>query len=192
MVHLPTKNLTLSEFLALPEGDTAYELIDGHAIPKMSPKFFHSTAQKKLLFLLDSWSQGRGRVEVEWAITLKRNGRDWVPVPDLLYISYDRLAVDWIADEACPVPPDLVIEIISPGQTFGEMTEKATDYLAAGISRVWIVDCRSRSITAFLPDSLPKTYRGDVIIVDSTLPDFKLVPQQIFPHLMSDRSVARD
>jgi Uma2 family endonuclease len=181
MVQSPPQNLTLVEFLALPEGDTAYELVDGQAIPKVSPKFFHSTTQKKLLFLLDPWSQGRGRVESEWAVTLKRDGKDWVPVPDLLYISYDRLAADWMADEACPVPPDLVIEIISPGQTFGEMTEKATDYLTAGVSRVWIVDSRSRSLTAFLPDSLPRTYRGDVSVVDSLLPDLKLTAQQIFP-----------
>jgi hypothetical protein len=35
-----TKSLTLSEFLALPIDDIAWELIDGQAIPKMSPKFF--------------------------------------------------------------------------------------------------------------------------------------------------------
>ncbi|WP_277878045.1 Uma2 family endonuclease [Leptolyngbya sp. FACHB-261] len=45
-----------------------------------------------------------------------------------------------MADEACPIAPELVIEIISPGQTFGEMTQKATDYLSAGVLRVWIVD----------------------------------------------------
>lgn len=181
MVQSLTQPLTLTAFLALPESDTAYELIDGQAVPKMSPKFFHASVQKNLLFLLDPWSQGRGRVEPEWAITLKRNGKDWVPVPDLLYISYDRLAADWLEDTACPVPPELVIEIISPGQTFGEMTEKATDYLAAGVLRVWVLDAQARSITAFLPESLPKTYRGASAIADTLLPDLKLTPQQIFP-----------
>ncbi len=55
-----------------------------------------------------------------------------MPVPDLLYVSYERLSRDWNEDEPCPVPPELVIEIISPGQSFGEMTEKATDYLTLG------------------------------------------------------------
>jgi Uma2 family endonuclease len=181
MVQSLTQALTLAEFLALPESDTAYELIDGQAIPKMSPKFFHSNAQKNLLFLLDPWSQGRGRVVPEWAVTLKRNGKDWVPVPDLLYVSNDRLTAGWMADEACPVPPELVIEIISPGQTFGEMTEKATDYLAAGVSRVWVLDSQAKSVTVFLPEALPKTYRGNTAIADVLLPDLQLTPQQIFP-----------
>lgn len=181
MVQSPTQPLTLAEFLALPESDTAYELIDGQAIPKMSPKFFHSNTQKNLLLLLDPWSKGRGRVVPEWAVTLKRNGKDWVPVPDLLYISYDRLSANWMADEACPIPPELAIEIISPGQTFGEMTEKATDYLAAGILRVWILDSQAKSITAFLPESLPKTYRCKSAIADVLLPDLQLTPQQVFP-----------
>jgi hypothetical protein len=35
--------LTLEEFLALPDDDVACELIDGQAVPKMSPKFFRGS-----------------------------------------------------------------------------------------------------------------------------------------------------
>ncbi|MBV9386235.1 MAG: Uma2 family endonuclease [Chroococcidiopsidaceae cyanobacterium CP_BM_ER_R8_30] len=180
MVRSLTKLLTLNEFLALLEGDTAYELVDGRVIPKMSPKFFYASAQKNLLLILERWSQGRGRVEPEWAVTLKRNGNDWVPVPDLLYISYSRLAAEWMEDAPCPVAPELVIEIISPGQSFGEMTEKATDYLAAGVLRVWVVDTKAQSITVFAPDSLPKTYRGSTAIADPLFLDLNLIAQQVF------------
>ena len=40
-----------------------------------------------------------------------------------------------------------MIEIISPGQTFGDMIEKATYYLQAGVSLVWVVDTISQAIT---------------------------------------------
>ncbi len=33
-----TTKLTIAEFFALPEGDRPYELVDGQAIPKMSPR----------------------------------------------------------------------------------------------------------------------------------------------------------
>ncbi|WP_333387433.1 hypothetical protein [Microcoleus sp. B4-D4] len=42
-------------------------------------------------------------------------------VPHLLYVSYQRLSRDWNEDEACPVVPELVIEIISPEQTFAHL-----------------------------------------------------------------------
>jgi Uma2 family endonuclease len=172
--------LTLQEFLALPEGDITYELVDGEAIPKMSPKRFHSRLTGALYTLLTQWCQDRGEVGIEWAVTLTRNGQDWVPVPDLLYVSYTRLSRDRFLDEACPVPPELVIEIISPDQTFGEMSEKATDYLNAGVSRVWIVDPRAKSITIFYPDAPPQTKRGDATLTDALLEGLQLTPQQVF------------
>lgn len=174
-----TRKLSLEEFLALPEGDVTYELVEGQVVPKMSPKRFHAGIQKALLILIDIWSQKRGHLYPEWAVILKRNHQDWVPVPDLTYVSYDRLPADWLLDESCPVAPELVIEIISPGQTFGELSEKATDYLEAGVLRVWIVDSKARSITIFYPDAPPRTYKKSSAIADSVLAGLES-PQQIF------------
>lgn len=85
--------ITLEEFLALPggEGDITYELVDGELKPKIAPKRFHSRLTIALSIVLTQWAQNRGEVGIEWAITLKRRGRDWVPIPDLLYVSYSRL-----------------------------------------------------------------------------------------------------
>lgn len=177
--------LTLEEFFSLPEGDITYELVDGQAVAKfkndeMSPKFFHSSTTGALFILLSGWAQGKGRVVIEWAIKLTRNQRDWVPVADLTYVSYNRLSADWLADEACPVSPELIIEIISPGQTFGEMTEKAIDYLNAGVLRVWVIDAKAKTVTIFYPDALPQTKRGKDTLEDSLFENLQITPQQIF------------
>ena len=177
---ISTTYLTVQDFFELPESDRPLELVDGQAIPKMSPKSFHSAVQAALIILLQSWCQGQGRIYPEWAIKLKRKGVDWVPVPDLTYISYSRLSADWMLDEACPVPPELAIEIISPGQSFGDLAEKATDYLQAGVSRVWLIDTHAQSITIFYPDTLPKTIKGTTAIADDLFPGLNLTPQQIF------------
>ncbi|NJL84377.1 MAG: Uma2 family endonuclease [Chloroflexaceae bacterium] len=180
MVISPSKPLTLEAFLALPEGETGYELVDGQVIPKMAPKWLHAKSTGSLYRIFDAWSQNRGRVGIEWAITLRRRGKDWVPTPDLLYISCDRLTADWEEDAPCPVAPELAIEIISTDQTFGQTAQKATDYLAAGVSRVWIVDPRAASITVFLPDAPPITYSGDTEISDPILPELRLTAAQVF------------
>lgn len=172
--------LTLEEFLALPEGDITYELVDGKVKPKMSPKRFHSRLTLAISQLLTQWNQNHGEVGIEWAVTLTRNGRDWVPVPDLLYVSYARLPNNNIVDEACPVPPDLVIEIISPDQSFGEMSEKATDYLNAGVLRVWVVDSKAKTITIFYPEARPQTKRGMDSLEDSLFERLSITPQDIF------------
>ena len=190
-----TTYLTLEEFLSLPEDDVACELVDGQAIPKMSPKSFHAAIQSALIILFQSWSQGKGRNYPEWSILLTRHGKDWVPVPDLTYISFERLPSDWMKNEACPTAPELAIEIISPGEvasfevsskacddrkTFGSLAEKASDYLAAGIPRVWVIDPQARTITVFYPDAPPQTKRGTASLTDTLLEGLTLTPQQVW------------
>ena len=72
---LQAKNqLTLQEFLNLPpgEGDITYELVDGQAIPKMSPKKFHSKLTRALLNLIEQCCEGKGEVCPELAVALTR------------------------------------------------------------------------------------------------------------------------
>ena len=173
-------DLTLEEFWALPEGETAYELVDGRAIAKVSPKYFHSFLQGALYTLIKAWCKGRGRVGTEWAVSLKRNGRDWVPTPDVTYVSYNRLPRSWKQNVACPVPCELAIEIISPGQIMKEFEDKASYYFAAGVLRVWVVDPEVVSITVFFPDGKRFAYTGNTKITDTLLPGLELSPQLIF------------
>jgi Uma2 family endonuclease len=174
------KKLTLEEFLALPELDVNCEFVDGYAVPKVSPKFFHSTLQLTLGLLIRICCKGKGRVLSEWAIILKRKGKDWVPIPDLTYISYERLPKNWRLNQACPVPPELVIEIISPDQTIKEFAEKAKDYFAAGVLRVWIVDPEAMSIRVFFSADISQVYINNMSIVDVLLPGLELTVRQIF------------
>ncbi|MEH2056237.1 MAG: Uma2 family endonuclease [Nostoc sp.] len=180
---LQAKNkLTLQEFLNLTPSkeDITYELVDGQAIPKMSPKKFHSKLTRALLNLIEQCCQGKGEVCPELAVALTRRGRDWMPIPDILYISNERLPPDWDQEGACSVPPDLVIEIISPGQTFGQMAAKAKDYLDAKVLRVWVLDSQARSITVFYPDAAPQTYMGEELLTDSLFPGLEFTVEQVF------------
>jgi Uma2 family endonuclease len=174
------KKLTLEEFLSLSEGDVNYEFVDGYAVPKVSPKFFHSTLQLTLGMLLRVWCKGKGRVGSEWAILLKRQGKDWAPVPDLTYVSYERLPKNWQYNEACPVSPELVIEILSPDQTMKEFEEKARDYFAAGVSRVWVVDPEAISIGVFFSSEVSQVYTDNAPIIDALLPGLELTVRQVF------------
>lgn len=176
----PSSPITLEEFLAMPKSHDRYELIDGNIIAKIAPQRFHSKKQRALLRYLEDWGESRGEVGIEWSVILQRRGKAWVPIPDLLFVSQNRLPEN-LGDEPCPIPPDLAIEIISPGQSFGEMAEKAMDYLNAGIFRVWVVDPQAQSITVFTPDSMPITYRGDErLLTDIALPELNLTAHALF------------
>jgi Uma2 family endonuclease len=178
MVDTLTKKLTKAEFWAIADAaNVTYELIDGVAVAKMSPKYFHAKSTLCLVRILDRWSDGRGRLGIEWAIDLNDN---YSPVPDLLYISFDRLPITWKENVACPVAPELAIEIISPGQTFGQMIQKASVYLSNNVSRVWVIDPSAQSLTVFYSDIAPMTYTGEQIISDPIFPELSIVTNQLF------------
>ena len=164
----------------MPKGDIIYELVDGQAVPKVSPKEFHSMLTFALTTLLSQWAKRRGRVRLEWTITLKRQDIDWAPVPDVTYVSYERLPKSWKRNEACPVPPELVIEIISPGQSLKDLEHKAKDYFDAGVLCVWVVDTEAVSITVFFPNGASQLYTGNIKIVEPLLPGLELTPQFVF------------
>ncbi|MCS7293125.1 MAG: Uma2 family endonuclease [Gloeomargarita sp. SKYBB_i_bin120] len=182
------KKLTVAEFLALPEGDITYELVEGQAVPKdkpMSPKRFHARVQPVLWRIIEDWCTAPncpkpGSAYTEWAVVLQHQGETWIPVPDIIYISEQRLPLADMTDEPCLVIPELVVEVLSPSQTFGDMAQKAVDYLEAGVNRVWIVDPAAKTITVFYPDRPPRTFRDTQSLSDELLPGLTVIPQEVF------------
>jgi Uma2 family endonuclease len=178
MIATTTKKLTKVEFWELADAsDLTYELIDGIAVAKMSPKYFHARSARRILNILEEWAKDRGRAEMEWAFELSDS---YTPVPDLIYVSFDRLLESWNENTACPVSPELAIEIISPGQTFGQMTQKAGIYLVGGVLQVWVVDPAAQSVTVFYPDRAPKTYMNNQVITDALFPGLSIAIDRLF------------
>ena len=97
----------------------------------------HSTLQSELVFLFRSRA-------IEWSIVVKAELRLQVNatrfrVPDLMVLRADQ-KVDRIVRET----PLLCIEILSPEDTFQRLSVRVQDYLAMGVSEVWVFDPERR------------------------------------------------
>jgi Uma2 family endonuclease len=74
--------------------------------------------------------------------------------PDVAFTSAARLPGGKIPSEAYPpIAPDLVIEVLSPGNTKAEMSRKRIEYFHSGVKLVWIVDCDDRSVAVYTSPS---------------------------------------
>lgn len=70
--------------------------------------------------------------------------------PDVAFISWERLPGRKPPTDAYPtIVPDLVIEIISAGNTRAEMARKRREYFQAGVRLVWMIDPLRRSVAVF-------------------------------------------
>src|SRR5438552_3940416 len=73
-----------------------------------------------------------------------------VRIPDVCFISWDRLPTGELPDEAvASVVPDLAVEVLSKSNTRREMERKLRDYFQAGVRLVWFIDPRTETARVY-------------------------------------------
>jgi len=105
-----------------------------------------------------------------------------VRIPDVSFISGDRLPGR--KRPKTPIPhlaPDLVIEVLSKGNTKAEMTRKLGEYFEAGVRSVWIVNPRKRTVRVYTAVDQSVLLAEDESLDGGTvLPGFVLPVRELF------------
>jgi Uma2 family endonuclease len=116
----------------------------------------------------------------ETGFLLKRNP-DTVRAPDFAFIASTNLPASDPAEAFWPGAPDLAIEVVSPGDSTSEVTEKVDDWFAAGCVSVWVVDPKLKTVTIHrtLTDFEIRTI-GEVLVGDPVVPGFSRPVDELF------------
>lgn len=124
-----------ADFDQLPEGEPC-ELIQGRFIMSPSPTIRHQTIllQLSVLFAEIAKQNGARTLFAPMDVVLSD---DTILQPDLLYVTKDRRE---IIRQRVEGPPDLVVEILSPGTERRDRLAKLDLYARYGVSEYWIVD----------------------------------------------------
>jgi len=69
--------------------------------------------------------------------------------PDASFIARGRLEPDQFAEGYCLVAPDLVVEVVSPGDLYVDVHRKVGEYRRAGVRLIWVVSPAERCVTVF-------------------------------------------
>jgi Uma2 family endonuclease len=179
-----TTLITADELLALPSGmGKRYELIAGE-LRVMSPAGWrHGGVAGNVAALLGPFIRTRnlGRAfAAETGFLLKRNP-DTVRAPGFAFISSANLPATDPTEAFWPGAPDLAVEVVSPGDTTGEVAEKVEDWLAAGCAAVWVVDPKLKTVTIYrsLADIEIQT-TGETLIGDPVIAGFSCPVDELF------------
>jgi Uma2 family endonuclease len=178
------RRLTLDEFLALPEEKPALEFEDGKATQKVSPKARHSGLQTDLAERFNRLARRRklARAFAELRVTLE--GQSYVP--DISVFRWERiprLSDGTLVDDVL-IPPDITVEIVSPGQRVNALVRRCLRYVGLGVQIALLVDPDDESVVLFRRDTAAVALRGpDPIELDEVLPGFKLTVAELFKSL---------
>lgn len=67
--------------------------------------------------------------------------------PDVAFVRRDRVEEVGEVEGYWPGPPDLAVEVVSPGDLYTEVEEKVLGWLEAGSRMVVVVDPRNRTVS---------------------------------------------
>lgn len=110
------------------------------------------------------------------------NGRRHGRKPDVVFVKLSRMPDGAIPVGDIFIAPDLVVEVLSPGNTGIEVDDKLEEYLAADVALVWIVNPDRKTIRVYRHNGTTHSFHAtDVIENEPALPGFRFLVGDVFP-----------
>jgi Uma2 family endonuclease len=156
-----------------------YEIIDGELHVSKQPTLGHQYVCVQLTVALALWVRTSGSGRVYGTPGLVFSDDDDV-VPDLIWISEQRLSAGRDTSGHITIGPELAVEVLSPGPTNErrDRVSKLQLYSRRNVSEYWIVDWRRHEIQVFrrVGDELAlvQTLQDGDTLASPLLPDFAL------------------
>jgi Uma2 family endonuclease len=137
--------VTVEEYLKLPEPQGGhYELHHGEVVLVPPPKRGHHRVQGRIRTVMKALVGDKGVVEIEFGFRPAPEHEVWVA--DVAFVTAERDAATG-DDEYLAGPPDLVVEVLSPGNTADELNDKMAICLENGCASFWIADPKRKRLS---------------------------------------------
>ncbi len=172
--------------------EQALEIIKGKIFPLSAPSFTHQKLSWKLTVIFDRYFKNHPceTLAAPFDVRLynraksKKTDKDIYSViqPDLCVVC-DLKKID---EKGCLGAPDLVVEILSPGNSTREMKLKKDLYQESGVSEYWIVDPVHETVARYNVESdgvfsRPLIFVSADVMPSVIFPDFRLSLGELFP-----------
>ncbi|WP_392531474.1 Uma2 family endonuclease [Nostoc sp. C117] len=152
--------LTLDEFLKLPETEPASDFINGEIIQKPMPQAEHSRLQMKLGNVINNVTESQ---KIAYAFSeLRCTFGGASIVPDLAVFRWDRILKTSSGRLAkrFDIHPDWAIEILSPDQRLKKVLSKLFHCSRNGTELGWLINPEDESVLGVFPGQRVELYEG--------------------------------
>lgn len=174
--------MTAEQLWELPDDGMRHELVRGELRTMTPAGYRHGRIAARIVGRIDAHVSQHDLGDVlssETGFTLER-GPDTVRAPDAAFVRADRVPSPDADKGFAELAPDLVVEVVSPGDRWTEVTEKAFMWLDAGVRLVWIVDPAKRFAVVHRPEGATRLHGDDELDGEDVLPGFRLALHDLF------------
>ena len=188
-VGLPSESETLwtdEAFLSLPRDGHRYEVVDRKLVDMGNSGAKHGYFCSDLMIVLGGYVRSHNlgiMFDSSTAFKLRDGNKR---SPDVSFVAKDRLVgLEELPDGFLELSPDLVVEVLSPGNTTEEIHNKLVEFFDNGTRLAWVVHPIERYILVYYsakePDRLLKT--TDILEGESVVPGFSFSIAELFRKL---------
>ena len=147
----PAEMLTYEDYMAEPEIEGRYDIVQGVRIFMPGATWRHQRAAKRVEQAFDRFEESAGiglNVAAPLDVLIRRFPRLQTRQPDVLFVSHVRLAEGGGIPELGPleVAPELVVEVVSNSETQRILSDKIADYVDIGVDECWVVRPDERTV----------------------------------------------
>jgi len=172
-MSVPHARVTYQDYLQLPD-DQRYEVLEGELRMVPAPGMLHQRILSNLHYLMRNAIQQQGLGEVFFAPVDVILDEATVVQPDLVVVLQEHLSI--VKPEGVRGAPDLVVEVLSPGNAYYDRGKKRRLYARYGVREYWIVDPQGRMVEV-------TSLSGSVLETVSVVPDGETFNSPLLPDL---------
>ena len=169
-----TALITADELLRTPIPDKRVELVRGVLEVREPAGSTHGLVAMSLGVELAAYAKRTGAGGVfaaETGFKLATNP-ETVRAPDVAFVTRNRMPPAGTVGYPA-LAPDLVVEVLSPGDRPGEVLAKVADWLSAGTRLVWVIDPERRLARVYRHDGTEASVTGAAALDgEDVLPGF--------------------
>jgi Uma2 family endonuclease len=174
-----TTRLTYEAYVQSEETNLRYDIVDGEvSYMSPAPDYIHQRISKTLFLALNGFVVKEMLGEVLYApldILISRKPLR-TRQPDLMFISKARTG---IIQQRVEGAPDLVVEILSPGNTGKKLQTKLEDYALLGVPEVWEVERQFKTLEVLVLEK--GKYRSAGITSPGSAVNSRVLPGFVLP-----------
>jgi Uma2 family endonuclease len=143
---------TSADLESFPEDGKRREIIDGDLYVSTRPGAIHQRVCSDTWLVLQTWSDATGLGQAIQAPGLIFAEDD--VAPDVVWISQGRLVGAMDDAGHLHVPPELIVEVLSPGakNEHRDLEAKMKLYSRRAVDEYWVADWRSQTVRVYCRD----------------------------------------
>ena len=183
-MSVAAKLITAEDLFEMSSRVDRSELIEGELIHMSPASFEHGSVTMRLSWRIAQFVDEHDLGEVLAAETgfILHRDPDTVRAPDIAFVTKGRIRKVGTVRAFWPGCPDIVVEVVSPSDTYSAVEAKALAWIDGGCQVVWVVDPKQKNVTEYRSSTEIRILKGnDRLTAPSLLNDWSVEVEKLFP-----------